>query len=235
MYRGEYIVFDGDGEVRPFVYFVVQKTGCSSVKRALAPLFGLDVPDNPTEVARVMAVHDAFGLSPHQIPHAELLRRLRGGRLEEHLLFAFVRHPLDRLVSCYLQKLANDDAQGLNRYEFAGQKLRKGMPFAEFARAVCRVPDARADAHFRSQHLTTHDGRGRLLADHVGRFENLAGDFAEVARKLGLPAGLPHLFRSNNRGNHAAYYDAETRRMVERRYARDLALFGYESRARETG
>lgn len=235
MYGGEYIVFDGDGPVRPFVYFVVQKTGCSSVKRALAPLFGLDAPDGPTEVDRVMAVHDAFGGSPYQIPHRELLRRLRDGRLEDHLLFAFVRHPLDRLVSCYLQKLSDDGAQGLNRHEFAGQRLFKGMPFADFARAVCRVPDRVADAHFRSQYLTTHDGEGRLLADHVGRFEYLARDFGEISRRLGLPAGLPHLFRSDGREDFASYYDAETRRMVENRYARDLALFGYGDRAMVTG
>lgn len=172
MYGGEYIVFDGDGRVRPFVYFVIQKTGCSSVKRALAPLFGLDAPDGPTEVDRVMAVHDAFGDSPYQIPHEGLLRRLRDGRLGDHLLFAFVRHPLDRLVSCYLQKLSDDGAQGLNRYEFAGQRLRKGMPSAEFARAVCRVPDRLADAHFRSQHLTTHDGR-RGDAVHVQEDQDL--------------------------------------------------------------
>lgn len=230
MYDGEYIVFDGGGGVRPFVYFVVQKAGCSSVKKALAPLFGFQGTGagGSTEVDRVMALHDAFGCSPYQISHQELLRGLREGRFGDHLRFAFVRHPLDRLVSCYLQKLSGEEAQGLSRYRFAGQTLRKGMPFAEFVRAVGRIPDGVADAHFRSQHLTTHDAAGKLLANRVGRFENLARDFREVSHSLGLPAGLPHLFRSEGRGDYAGFYDAETREMAGRRYARDLALFGYE-------
>lgn len=230
MYDGEYIVFDGNGEVRPFVYFVVQKAGCSSVKGALAPLFGFRGAGagDSTEVDRVMALHDAFRGSPYQIPHQALLRGLREGRFGDHLRFAFVRHPLDRLVSCYLQKLSGEEAQGLSRYEFAGQALRKGMPFAEFARAVCRIPDEVSDAHFRSQHLTTHDAGGALLANRVGRFESLARDFREISVALGLPAELPHLFRSEGRAHYAGFYDAETRRMVARRYARDLALFGYE-------
>ena len=228
MYGGEYIVFDGGGGVRPFVYFVVQKAGCSSVKRVLAPLFGLETPEGPTEVDRVMAVHDAFRGSGDQIPHGEFVRGLAEGRFRDHLRFAFVRHPLDRLVSCYLQKLSGEGAQGLSRYEFAGQRLRKGMPFAQFARAVCRVPDADSDAHFRSQHLTTHDAGGAPLADRLGRFENLREDFEGISHDLGLPAYLPHLFRSEGRGGYGEFYNPQTRAMVARRYERDLRLLGYE-------
>lgn len=241
MYDGEYIVYDGggaSGEVRPFVYFVVQKAGCSSVKAALAPLFGLDPRDASgassgacadPEVRRAMDLHDVFGGSRRQIPKSAFLEGLAGGRYSRHLKFAFVRNPYDRLLSCYRQKLAGDGAQGLSRYDFGGVRLRKGMTFAAFVRAVREIPDEISDAHFRSQHLTTHGADGAALADFVGRFEGLAADFAAVASRVGLrEGGLPHLLRSGpGRGHYAGYYDPRTRELARERYAADLDLFGY--------
>ncbi len=237
MYGGEYIVYDGGGGVSPFVYFVVQKAGCSSVKQVLASLLGLD-PEKASGAAsgacrdpgvrRAMDLHDVFKDSHHQISKSSFLEGLHEGRYTRHFKFAFVRNPYDRLVSCYRQKLESESAQGLSRYDFGAARLYKGMPFDEFVRTVGEIPDAAADAHFRSQYLTTHGPDGAPLADFIGCFEDLARDFATVGTRIGLETSLPHLLRSGpNREHYPDLYDSGNEKLVRRRYATDLSAFGY--------
>src|SRR5918998_899712 len=90
-YDAKYIVHDG----RRFVYFVIQKVACSSVKAALLPLFG-DLPTGKFERTRVdgsrmVMVHKLFDRSPHQVDKADLL----AGGYEDHFKFVFVRNPWD--------------------------------------------------------------------------------------------------------------------------------------------
>lgn len=66
----------------------------------------------------------------------------------------------------------------------------------------------------------------------VGRVETMDADFARLGELLGLPAeALPRRSRSCGGGAGegrawAAFYDAETRRLVERLYAADLEFTG---------
>jgi chondroitin 4-sulfotransferase 11 len=202
-----------------FVYCVVQKVACSSVKAALLPLFGM-------EAGR--SVHETFAASPHEIRGDEFLAGLEAGRFDGHFKFAFVRNPWDRLVSCYLQKLG-DGADPDN--SVARRFARRGLPapgFREFAESVCSIPDERANPHFRSQHVGMV-ADGGLFPDFVGRFERLADDFAVVAADIGADPSLPHLTRSpdRDRRHYRAFYDAGLAGMVGERYRRDAELFGY--------
>lgn len=213
----KYIVSDAPA----FAYFVVPKVACSSVKTALLPVFGMEPPTDGA-----YGVHALFDNSPHQIDKAALTDGLKG-RYAGHFKFVFVRNPWDRLVSCYSQKLA-PDGQGLGRENYAGQRFYVGMPFGEFAEAVCRVPDRRSNPHWRSQHVVAcgDGGRKRVLADFVGRYERLEEDFAFVARRLGLDGGLPRLLPSG-RGDYRDFYDRKLAERVAERYRLDLDIFGY--------
>ena len=91
-----------------------------------------------------------------------------------------------------------------------------------------RSRDEQADAHFRSQYLTTHGPDGKPLADFIGRFEDLGRDFSTVGVRIGLGKDLPHLLRSTpDREHYPAFYDPETGKLVRRRYVTDLSEFGY--------
>ncbi len=128
--------------------------------------------------------------------------------------FSFVRNPWARAHSWYKNVMQDP----LHQEEL-------GVP------PDCTFPD------FIANHLDTwamrpqlywlRDCRGDIPLDFIGRFERLQEDFARVSARLGLPdATLPHLVRSGGPPYQEAY-DQHSRALVARRYAEEIALFGY--------
>ena len=66
-----------------------------------------------------------------------------------------------------------------------GVRLGSGTTFAEFVENTWAIPDDQANVHFRSQYVTICGSMkdGPIMADLVGRFENLAADFLTVAER----------------------------------------------------
>jgi hypothetical protein len=208
---------------RRFVYFVVQKVACTSVKAALWPLFG-SVEEMGHRADGSVAwgnVHRAFALSGDQLPKPELLKR---PDFPELFKFAFVRNPWDRLVSYYHSKVLRSpgEVQLSNRHG----RFWPDMPFEEFARAVCQTPEVESDPHFMSQHVTVCED-GQPMADFVGRFESMQEDFRVVADRLGIPPTLPKLHPTKGRREYREMYAPELARMVGERYREDIEVFGY--------
>lgn len=114
--------------------------------------------------------------------------------------FSFVRHPLDRLVSCY--------------------EFMRG----ETAEKLWKVADCSFREFIEREHLFLRSQSWWLDADmdFVGRFERLHEDFARISDRP-----LPHL-QASHRRPWRDYYDEETRMIAEWRYVEDFARFGYE-------
>lgn len=154
-------------------------------------------------------------------------------RYGRYVGFAFVRNPWDRLVSCYKDKLERIDLSSgpagrgtLESLSEAGH-FSESMTFKEFALAVCEIPDARANRHFRSQLSFLRDRKGSLLPGEIYRFENLGAEFARLAKAHGLPqTELPH-FKSRARRDYRDYYDDDLAERVRVRYEDDVEAFGY--------
>ena len=224
-----------------FVFLANHKVATTSILISLVPLYDFedaerensdDPKRGPTFTRKGVPVGDVHGLynaCGAQINKAHFLARM-GNRYRDYFKFAFVRNPWDRLVSCYKSKLVQRGT-GLRMGRYGNVSLRRGMAFEDFAKAVCRIPDELSNHHFRSQHVTVCDeGPGRaVLADFVGRFENLKEDFGLVAERIGLETGLPHAgsSRSQNPPSYRDFYDERLARMVGERYREDAALFGY--------
>ena len=148
-----------------------------------------------------------------------------------------MRNPWDRLVSCYLDKIRPPEGpdpptfrRGIPRTFEPYGLFRGGMPFGDFVRAVASIPDAEADAHFRSQHCFFADGARDLTIDRIGRFEDVPGVFHELLQRLGIAEfALPHDKRTKARQHASAYYgdDDLLIELVATRYATDVARFGY--------
>ncbi|MGO4855239.1 sulfotransferase family 2 domain-containing protein [Phaeovulum sp. W22_SRMD_FR3] len=162
----------------------------------------------------------------------ELLRRLRHpyraganpancvmptpGQYAEYFKFAFVRNLWSRAYSWYRNVVR--DAGHLKRHG-----IEATMPFSDFMQ---QFAGARM---LRPQTYRLKDFSGRFPCDFVGRFENLARDFAIVASELNLSPdlALPHEIKGSNADNYVAAFDATTRDLVARIYAEEIKMFGY--------
>lgn len=136
----------------------------------------------------------------------------------DYFKFSFVRNPWDRLVSCYVEKVL-----GQGRWE---DVVGETPSFERFVRTVADIPDASSDIHWRSQYLNLVDRDDNLVVDFLGRVETIDDGVREVALRTGLEFNLGH-YRKSKRQPYTAFYSDDTRELVAKRYAVDIAMFGY--------
>jgi hypothetical protein len=139
----------------------------------------------------------------------------------DYFSFSIVRNPWDRLVSTYVHQ----DGHLLRTARARGIEL-EGLTFDDYVRAVSELQHA----HLQEQHEYLVDEHGKPAVDYVGRFESLAAAFGEICRQLGIHEVLSHEKKSTQRKSkdHRSYYSPETKKIVEKRYARDIEFFGYD-------
>jgi hypothetical protein len=156
--------------------------------------------------------------------HHRLLEYRELGFFRSYFKFAFVRNPWDRLVSTFFYL----DSGGANPFDDAFRRKyleRFNGNFGAFAKSL---QDVISSKHFLPQFSWIYDDDGNLLADFVGRYDNLPGDVQKICRKLGLDASLlTHRNRSSHE-HYSEYYDEETKAAVARHYSRDIEYFGFE-------
>ena len=159
----------------------------------------------------------------------EVLKRRPEAR--GYFSFTFVRHPCDRIFSCYADKhsraLYKRDAWRWFIEPYYG--LTTGMSFGEFCHWL-NTPwgsDAFADRHWLSQHrqIRTADGR---LPDFLGHWESLDADWRMVTKWLGMPyRDLPRLNVRPKELPAGEQPDAATAALLRRRYSEDFRVGGY--------
>lgn len=205
---------------KKFVFVHIQKTGGMS----LSALLREHVPDARLVCGR----HEHLRRAP-----PELAEQWRG-----YFKFCFVRNPWDRLLSWYA--MIQREYRRLRWWQRAFRK--KPLPreiwnlavpylddFGRFVRdCTGEVFDEGCLKSFSyNQCDYMDDAAGACGVDFVGRYEDLEADADRVLGRLDL-AGIP--LPHHNRSRHAhrsMYYDAATRAIVEERFHRDIARFGY--------
>lgn len=206
---------------RRFIFIHVAKTAGTSIERALAPYAD---PNGEGGLGKRLALLGPLARLPFLRDHlrfgihasARQVRACLGPRRwEEHFTFAIVRNPYSRLLSRYKYILGQP-----SHAQHAAVSRLGG--FGDYVR--WEADRGRARLH---QHFDLCDGDGRVLVNHVGRFERLRESFDEITRRLGLKVELPHL-NATKHDDYRAYYDAATRAVAARLCARDLELFGYD-------
>ncbi len=131
-----------------------------------------------------------------------------------YLKFAFVRNPFDRFVSyCAFMTRANGaflkDPKGVMR-----QVLFDAPPADHIL--------------FQPQHIFVVDADGAMLADEIGRVEQMQASYDAIAARIGIASTPLEQVNSSSRGSYRDYYDQTLIDGVAQRYGRDLEVFGYQ-------
>lgn len=142
------------------------------------------------------------------------------------LVIGFVRHPLDRMVSCYEGRLIDP----IDSIIATSLGVEPNCPFETFVEALARTPDLEGDAHYRSQdwHLWGEEG----LLTHTFHFESLLDDWAAMQmlfqqRGAELPE-LEHRNAAKARRPWQGYFEDERiLQLAVQRYRRDFERFHY--------
>ncbi len=152
-------------------------------------------------------------------PHlniCQIAQQLDPHKFNAYFKFGFVRNPWDRAVSLYERK--------------EGLQLRTKLSFEEFiewmkyASSTCIHP-----VPHRYQLDWFVGPSGDIMVDHIGRFEDLEQEWAKIAEKLGIEAGLGREnVNSERMRDYTRYYNKKTRDLVAERFAVDIEYFDYK-------
>jgi hypothetical protein len=204
---------------KQFILFHLPRTGVSSIIRALDD--ELFVRASPTVLNKLMSKYLFFVARPVEKTYfrahetAMHVRRLLPAAIfDDYCKIAFVRNPYSWLVSLYELVL-----QSPKHRHYEAVSAMHG--FGEYV-------DWEIARNKRLQWPYLYNRNGRLLADRIGRFENLAVDAAEIFGSIDVDLNpLPRIGQFT-RKDYREFYDEETQHKVAAHWARDLELFGYD-------
>lgn len=134
--------------------------------------------------------------------------------------FAYVRNPWGKVVSHYHYRVqTNQTGLGSGDIEI--------NEWVERSYGI-REPSLYDKPRFFMPQLDwISDKSGRLIVDHVGRYENLAQDFSELCHMLGIRRKLPHI-RQSPHGHYRNYYSADSKEIIRNWFLKDIEAFGYQ-------
>lgn len=178
-----------------------------------ACLFGRTLPE-AQNIAVKQSFRRALGLDPPH-PPATRAAAFLGADWDRYTKVCFTRNPFEQIAS---------------DYHFHRRVVRRAFTFDEF---VAAQENPAADADLNGNAVTNWDMISiddRLVVDHVGRYERLEADFADIVRRLDLPEtplGREKMTGARERKDYAALYTPEIQARVERLFARELRAFDY--------
>ncbi len=206
---------------RRYIFVHIPKTGGTSMAMALEDramaddiLIG-DTPKAQRRRRRLDSVKAAGRIWKHMtLADAEGL--VSRAEMRDFFVFTLVRNPWDRMVSYHAW--AREQS-----FDHPAVMLAKSLNFQDFLKeprlqmSIQRSPTARY----------VSDPDGSDLCNAYIRLEQLSEDLAPLEDHLGFGLRLPHVNASDRPADYRAAYDDETREIVARIAAEDIARFGY--------
>ncbi|KAM4898274.1 carbohydrate sulfotransferase 9-like [Sylvia borin] len=218
-----------------FVYCEVPKVGCSNWKRTIFVLQS-DLNAKAAEIE-----HD-------NIHHTSLIKRLvsyppalQKEFLSNYTKVMFTRHPLERLVSAYRDKLLHSEQYYSTtladeiRAMFRKKKTSEKVSFQEFVNYVMAKPPQNLDIHWKPMFLLCDPCN--IHYDILGKYETLGLDSEHVLKAIGAPESLqfPSLKRYGSEKRTDSSITLEYLRQltsqqiekIKKLYEMDFFLFNY--------
>ena len=197
-----------------FIFVAIPKTGTHAVRQALREHMGpQDMEQVGLFVQRSLPIPALAQIGHGHITLEQLRPHVKPDAWDSFFKFAFVRNPFDRFIS------------------YCAFITRDGDEFQRDSKAVMRDVLANPPHDhilFHPQHNFITDTSGAVLADYVGRVEEMQESYDEISARIGIPTAGLEKVNATKRRNYREYFDDDLIEGVAKLYARDLELFGYE-------
>lgn len=197
---------------RRFLFVHIPKTGGNSIQNILRQYADdqvVSLAPHQDGVERFEVRSSTYETHKHSTL-ADYRREYPPELFQSLFKFACVRNPWDRAVSYYFSP-------------HRGPVVWNAAEFRAFVETIQPV----------AYYLSIADAAPELAAalanvDALLRFESLQADFDQVCRRIGIPTAVLPVRNKSSRGSYRAYYDADSRALVEARFAEEIRLLGYE-------
>jgi hypothetical protein len=198
-----------------FIFAAVPKTGTHSVRQALRGHMGAqDIEQVGLFVNKRFPYEDLAAIRHGHLSLRQVRPHLGEEAFGSYFKFAFVRNPFDRFVS-YCAFMTRDGGAFLRQPQVVMEHLLFRAPPEQH---ILFQPQASV--------LVDDDGR-TLLADMVGRVEEMQASYDAICARIGIPSSRLQQVNGSERGDYRQYYTPALVDAVASRYALDLELFGY--------
>ncbi|MEM9411405.1 MAG: sulfotransferase family protein, partial [Planctomycetota bacterium] len=198
------------------VYFEIPKVACTTINFLLIRLF--------IRAGKKFSVQEV-----HTDPDLPRVWGRLDNKVASYFKFAFVRDPLTRIQSCFLDKIKPIGFNETEAYENGlyipfkqfGDLFWPGMNFNDFAVSVSQIDDQEADPHFRSQSSFVANNDDELEIDFIGKFENLESDLTRLLARFGVEPDSIQIPIVNKQKRPESWELTErTRKLIHDRYHR---------------
>lgn len=176
----------------------------------------------------VVAKRDDFSIMGHnaRFKNFEYLKdKMKYSKYQNSFKFAFVRNPLDRLVSSYfyLKSGGNNKKDKKEADKYIGNKS-----FSEFV-------DDIDESYFKQIHLKPQHiwicKENKPLVDFIGKYENLENDLKRLSNEVNEVnvdfSNIPYLNFSKHK-NYKKYYNNKQSQKIKELYKKDFKIFNYD-------
>lgn len=196
-----------------FLFVHIPKTGGNSIQSVLARYAEDEIVRRPGQdgVERFGVSNPTYNLRKHS-PLVDYRAALGEEQFAPLYKFACVRNPWDRMVSLYFTPI---QAKQWDRAAFK-KIISDALSAADYLRLEQKEPDPFNNVH-------------RMI-----RFEHLDADFRAACADLAIPAEPLPRYNRSEREHYSTYYDDELRALVAKRFAPEIARFGYSFEIRAT-
>ena len=173
-------------------------------------------------ISLVISIFGNVTLEGHR--SVSFYKQVFGSRYSDFFTFTIVRNPWDRLYSAY--KFLEKGGMNIHDKNAFETHLSIYRDFEDFVLNGLNEKIIWEIMHLIPQHEFVCDKNGKIIVDHIGRFENLNKSIEKINDILKSDFKLEH----HNKTDKKDYKDIYTTKMIEKVhqiYQKDIDIFEY--------
>ncbi len=229
-----------------FIFIHIGKTGGTSIERTLCEYLDVDFETTKKSPDGEWWKHI----------WAKDMRKRVGEKLwDDYFTFAMIRNPFDMILSLYSMYTQYPEYTNPKLHPDLYHPWNQYSSFEDFIRCMgsqSHQPDKlwrhqlnklgvksqmnvwNSLENLQTSYLTENwkgqDGRGSILVDYVGRFENIDEDFHYICDHLGLPQLDLTMTGETKHKSFYGIYEDDTEEIVRKHFKMDIERFGYHTK-----